>query len=640
MVNVGQSLRTAGAPGGLSGGGGGGVRTLNSYPNPHFDLSSQEVPLTVKELFRHCLYLYLSHSEIAPIINKKCSYIITDLIYDTRSDRDKAAWKEVLEDILNVREFEYEMLLDQEIFGNSFCSLYYPFERNLVCKKCEKETSITNPDLVWHYREHKFVGTCPHCKQSTGFDVNDRQVKHKKRLKLIRWFPEYMQILQNPITGKSDHIYKIPKWLRTGVKKSEKDQNKYLVEDMPMVFLQAIKKGEDVKLDPETFYHMRVPGPSYYDTSFAIPPMLCVFKDAWLFQTYRRAQEAIAMEHVLPLRMLVPRPISGDHSPHLHNDLGQWSYRMQSMISRWRRDPNAVFTAPFPCEVVNIGGDAQALQVHNDMLQIRQQISVGLDFPPTLAFGDMNFSGSSITLRMLENTFLTRIAQLERFLTGFVVPKVQAWLGLPPIEIKHRDFKMADDAQQKQIALSLRQTNTLSDQTVISELGFNYADELKRKRAEEEDRNSAMMRQMVTQAEAQGKAQMISAKFEAQAQLEQQRVAQEAERKQQLDQYDEVQGKGTTGKMQELAEAAKNPHPSKLGGSNIEMSANMLDMLAESSIKATPPEQMDDVLLRTSKSNPQLAVAIRKRMQSSQSAANSVRPLPAQKPPRSPNAGI
>ena len=242
--------------------------------------------------------------------------------------------------------------------------------------------------------------------------------------------------------------------MRNAVKRSEKDANKYLVEDMPMVFLNAIKKGEDVLLDPETFYHMKVAGPSYYDQTFGIPPMLAIMKDAWLYQTYRRAQEAIAVEHILPLRILIPRPVSGDHSPHIHNDLGQWSHRMQGMISKWRRDPNAIFTAPFPCEVQNIGGQAQALQVHNDMTQLRQSIAVGLDIPADLIYGSMSWSGSSVTLRMLENQFLTRISQLDRFLYSFLVPKLRAWLDLPDISIKHRDFKMADDAQQKQIALS------------------------------------------------------------------------------------------------------------------------------------------------------------------------------------------
>jgi len=615
-------------------------RSLNSYPNPHFDLSSQDIPLTIKELFRHCLFLYLSHSEIASLINKKCSYVITDLVYETESAKVKKVWKELFEQHLNIPEFEYMMLLDLEIFGNAFCSFFFPFERGLECKKCEKTTDINDDRMQWHYREHKFVGKCPECKKTTQFEVKDQPIKHKKKTKLIRWFPEYMQILKNEVTGNTKYIYKIPKWMRNAVKRSEKDANKYLVEDMPMVFLNAIKRGEDVLLDPETFYHMKIAGPSYYDQTFGIPPMLAIMKDAWLYQTYRRAQEAIAVEHILPLRILIPRPVSGDHSPHIHNDLGQWSHRMQNMISKWRRDPNAIFTAPFPCEVQNIGGQAQALQVHNDMTQLRQSIAVGLDIPADLIYGSMSWSGSSVTLRMLENQFLTRIAQLDRLLYSFLVPKLRAWLDLPDISIKHRDFKMADDAQQKQIALSLRQTNTISDQTVIQELGFDYSEEQERKRKEEDDRNAVLLRQMVSQAEAQGQAQSISAKWEAIAAQERENAAKQAQERAELESYGDAMMDKTEAKIKELASQAGKVDGADIGGSGLQMTSEILDTLAENTIKAVPPEQMDNEMLRLSKKNPQLAAAIQKRLARAKESSRAVQPLPEQRAPRSSKAGI
>ena len=624
--------------GGLSSAG--GPRSQNMYPHPFFDLSSQEIPRTVKELFRWCLYLYLSHSEIAPIINKKCSYVITDILYDTESKKDRDAWQTVLEDILDIKEFELKMLLDYEIFGNAYCSISFPFERQLTCKKCRTNFSIEDPKLDWHYRDHTFVGKCSKCNERTEYDVEDRPVKRKKSLKLIRWFPEYIQVVQNEITGHTRYIYKIPRWMRKGIVNAENDENKYLVVDTPLVFLQAVKKGGDVELDKDNIYHMRVPSCSYYDQAYGIPPMLAIFKDAWLFQAYRRAQEAIAMEHVLPLRLLIPRPISGDHSPHQHNDLGQWSSRMQNIVNRWRRDPNAIFTVPFPAEVQNIGGNAQALNVHNDMAQIRQQIAGGLDIPSDMIYGNMSWSGSSVTLRMLENTFLGRITQLEKLLNKFIIPKIKAWAALPDITIKHRDFKMADDAQQKQIAMTLRQTNTLSDRTVIQELGFDYATEQKYKREEEETRNATLARQMLAQTEAQGKAQIAMAAFEAQAQAARVKAAEEAQRKAALESYKDLGSPQDRTSMAGVAQAIGSPLAEQIGGSPISYSTEVLDGMAENVLKATPPDMVQDMTMRLQKSNPQIAAAIARIQRRGEEAARTVRSLPEQKPPRSPNAGI
>lgn len=626
------------AAGGLAGNG--TPRSLNTYPNQYFDLSSQEIPRTIKELFRWCLYLYLSHSEIAPLINKKCSYVITDLVYDTESEKDKKAWQTVLEDILDIREFEFKMLLDYEIFGNAFCSISFPFERQLSCNDCQAKIKIQDPKLEWHYRDHKFLGLCPECKSNVQFTPEDNQVKRRKSLKLIRWFPEYIQIVRNEITGHCRYIYKIPRWIRKGIANSENDENKYLVEDMPAVFLDAVKTGKDVELDKDNFYHMRVPSCSYYDQSYGIPPMLAIFKDAWLFQTYRRAQEAIAIEHVLPLRLLIPRPASGDHSPHVHNDLGQWSTRMQNIVHTWRRDQNAFFTVPFPAEVQNIGGDAQALNVHNDMTQIRAQIAGGLDIPADMIYGNMNWSGSSVTLRMLENIFLGRITQLEKFLNRFVIDKLAAWADLPDIDIRHRDFKMADDAQQKQIALSLRQTNTLSDRTVIQELGFDYSTEQKYKLMEEEDRNQTLLRQMVSQATAQGQAQILSAEFEAQAEAARQKATAESAKDTQLEAYGKILSPAAQTEMAQITQAVGSPAAGELGGSRIEMSSAIYNTMAESLLKATPPEAVDDMLVRTGKTNPGLAAAVLRVQKKGQQALQTGKPLPDQKPPRSPNSGI
>jgi hypothetical protein len=107
---------------------------LDIYPHPYFDPSNWYTPTTVKEMFRWCLFLYITNSTIGPVIRKKAAYIITDLIYSTTSERTKTVWKDLLETVLKIREFEFIMLIDFEVFGNAFVSIVYPFDRYLVCR--------------------------------------------------------------------------------------------------------------------------------------------------------------------------------------------------------------------------------------------------------------------------------------------------------------------------------------------------------------------------------------------------------------------------------------------------------------------------------------------------------------------------
>lgn len=87
---------------------------------------------------------------------------------------------------------------------------------------------------------------------------------------------------------------------------------------------------------------------------------------------------------------------------------------------------------------------------------------------------------------------------------------------------------MADDAQQRQIALGLRQTNTVSDLTVLEELGFDPELERRRRQDEASDRDNAVTKTMSVQAEAQGKAMLIQTEYQLRAQQLQQQAQQQA----------------------------------------------------------------------------------------------------------------
>ncbi len=72
-----------------------GRKSIMTYPHPSFDLSSAFIPPSMKELYRWCLYLYMTHSEIKPILKKKVAYVQTPLIYNGTVN-SKKVWKSLL----------------------------------------------------------------------------------------------------------------------------------------------------------------------------------------------------------------------------------------------------------------------------------------------------------------------------------------------------------------------------------------------------------------------------------------------------------------------------------------------------------------------------------------------------------------
>lgn len=602
---------------------------LASYPSPFFDPSSAFLPPSFKELFRWCSYLWHTNSTVAPIIKKKASYAITKLVYDSTNHVAVAGWTELLEKNLRLQEMEYQLLLDFEVYGNSFCSFYYPFDRYLKCPHCEKETLAKT--IPWVYKEHHFEAQCPDCERKTEMKPRDHYVKNRARVKLIRWYPKYMDIDYNPFSDHSVYVYRIPSHVRKRLSNSKHGKNKDFVSETPLSVLRAVKEKSNLRLHSDNIYHMKAEGISHEDPAFGTPPILPVFKDVWLHQTYRKAQESIALDHVLPLTLLSPASSSGGVSPHASIDLASWSSKMQNIVRKWRRDQNGIFTVPFPAQVENIRGDAQALNVHNDMTQIKQDIAGGLDVPADFLFGGMNYSGSSISLRILENLFIQRKNQLDRLVSEFVVPKMRSYSNLPEVDIHHRDFKMADDAQQKQIALGLRQTNTISDRTTIEELGFEFETEKLRRDREEKERLDNMERQQLRQAEIQGQVLVLNARYQSQAEAEQQRVA---ERESQASQAEGFTGVRADPNAQGAGAQGGQPQPEAQPGADATGDPVLLDAMADNFLKSQDPLSQQQQLMQIERSNPQFAAAIKSRMKLISKQVQDNQPLPDQKPPR------
>lgn len=622
-----------------------GRKSIMTYPHPSFDLSSAFIPPSMKELYRWCLYLYMTHSEIKPILKKKVAYVQTPLIYNG-TPNSKKVWKSLLEDNVNIKRVSIEALLDMSVYGVAYLSIAYPFERFLICPSCNEKYPIKN--LKWAYEGHKWMSKCPECHHTGEFTSKTTTVRNRSRIKIIRWRPMDMEVQSNPWTGYKRYIYRVPRYL---IKKIEDPKrNRVLVETTPDEILEAIKQNKNFGLDEDQVYVFEELGPSSEDDNFPIPPLLHVFKDTWLYQTLRRAQEAISVEHILPLTVLIPAAAPAGASPHLNYNLQTWASNMQDMVRTWRRDPNAIYTAPFPATVENIRGDAKALNVFNDMEMVRQQIAGGLDVPIEFVIGNLQWSGASVSLRVLENLFLNMIEDLVRFEQTFLIPRLQRFLRLPKIVITHQDFKMADDAQQKQLALSLRQTNTISDRTTIEELDFDYDKERENKRAERQQRLRDMYEEQIESAKTQAEQLLITGRAQMQLQAEQSDQmlkAQQEAAAQAAAQGTPMQAGGAPAQPNPAAPAATFPGNNGANGGNGSAagqslpSPSILGLMAEHFMKNTPDHMKDQELMALQDTNPRLSRAIQQRMKVINNARKAISQQPEQKPSRAPEkAGI
>jgi hypothetical protein len=297
----------------------------NRYPNQFFDLSQQYMPPTIKELFKWCTFYYYNSPLIGSALKKLSRYPITDLIFEDEKEKVRDFWDDVFNKTLGIRDRLLEINLDAFVYGNCFVSLRMPSTRHLKCNSCKHEEPIKGWN--WRYSSFKFHGICQKCKADGEVSVRDIAYKNIADIKIIRWNPENIDIKYNEYTGNTTYLYTVPRRLQRAITEGDKD----IIVDMPLIVIDAVKSQKKIKLDKDNLKHIKSVTLAEQDQGWGKPLIIHVLKDMFYFYTMRRAQEAIAMEHILPLDIIYPMP-NAQMDPYIHSDLGSWRKKIEIIL--------------------------------------------------------------------------------------------------------------------------------------------------------------------------------------------------------------------------------------------------------------------------------------------------------------------
>ena len=470
------------------------------------------MPPTVKELFRWCQYFFYKDPMIGAVVTKMAEYPVTNFVYNAPQKHVREGWKLLLEDDLNLKPFLIEIGLDYFTYGNSFISINLPFVRWIQCPSCKEATRLDNTKFEYTFRNYEFHFRCKACQSQVVGKVIDKPVRDHRGINFVRWDPKNIDIHYNPITGKSKYRYKIPNKVSRAITGGTRE----VLVDIPLVFLQAIKKKRDIALSDQNIFHFKRPTLAEQDMGWGKPLIIHSMGRMFYLYVLRRAQEAIALQRILPLEFIFPQA-NAQQDPYQHVNLSSWQGTVQQEIRNWRVDPNYISVVSVPLGFERLGGDGRALLLGPEIEITNKEISGGMGVPVEFVFGGLSWSGSSVSLRTLENHFLLYRRLLLRFI-NWAKNRIRLYLGMPDVDIGFTEFKMADDIQRKQIVIQLNAANKISDHTMLTELGFDYDDEIDMIEKETVERNRIQSLTMKAQSEAQGEAGIIQAKYQVRAQ--------------------------------------------------------------------------------------------------------------------------
>jgi hypothetical protein len=472
-------------------------RRNDAFPDPFGDVASLAMPITIQDALRWCEFIIMKNGPYREALRRVLSYFITDIeISSPTGDVDKRLgveekqkYLDFLNDTLGIKSILHDVGLDFLTYGNSFTSLLVPFKRYLWCPRCKLEAPLNkiygNAAFAFQWSGFEFHATCPRCQYSGAWRHVDRRGSEKSGLLVKRWNVHQMDLLHDPYTDDTAYIWKLPDDYRALIRRG----HLHHLERAPMEVIRAVQENKAILFDPEVVYHMRESAMAgVLSRGWGVSRVLVNFTQAWYVQVLNRFNEAIALDYIIPFRVLTPQPQRGPagevNDPVLTMNLSRFTARVEHMLRLRRKDPARWNVLPFPVEYQALGGDAKDLAPKELLDQGMDTLLSAIGIPPELYRGSLTMQSAPAALRVFEATWSHLIHNLNRFLNK-LCERVSQLMEWEPVTARLQRVTHADDLNRQMAKLQLMMGGQISQTTGLKTVGLEFAEEQRRKLEEE-----------------------------------------------------------------------------------------------------------------------------------------------------------
>ena len=489
-------------------------RRLLDFPDPFASFSNLIYPRTMKDVLQWADTLWLRNGIYSQAIKRCVRYFITDVeLKGEGVDHDtRLKYQQFLIDEVNILDILAQVGDDMIAYGNSFTSISVPITRSLVCPKCGSSRPLDNlePKLDYEWKNYQFSGVCPTCKTKVVFNrVDTQKAVPGNTIKVIRWSPQHVSVEYCPITGSAKYSYRIPASESAAIKKGS---HVYL-RSVPWELVEAVKEDKSFDFNPTTFLHIKCATSASLDSNlrgWGLPLFMSNFSQVVHLQILERFNEAIAMDAIMPFRVITPPQGAGNRmDPMLTNNMGNFMGSVRRMLRQHRQDPTSWHTLPLPINYQALGGEAKQLVPVELIDRAQDVLLASMGVPQEFYRTSLSSTGGPpISLRMFEKSWVRYVTQLDDWLNWFVdqVARIMDWES--GITAKLERVSVIQDDMTKQVKLNLASAKVISQRTALRAFGLDLDQE--RAQILEEDQ---VMNDML--AEQQMKDQRKSALVEA-----------------------------------------------------------------------------------------------------------------------------
>ena len=451
--------------------------------NPFCDIASTYIPKDLNTIFSWVEYLSLSIIPFKAVSERVARYFLTEVVVEGGSDDERDKYDDLINSKLHLLQQLGEIGDDFLVYGNCFVSVYFPFERLLICPQCKTEYHVNTIDYKFDRNTGGFSGYCPKCREVVEFRREDRRSRDVEKVKLKRWNPKYMRLRVHPISGHTEYYMQL--------ESNDVDKilsgDKFYLNETPWGIVKAcigsdaaangylfkFKEGALFHLKSGTLSGLRVRG-------LGIPPLLPNFKLAYYIQLLRRYDEAIALDFIVPFRVMFPNYNAPNGQDALTTISSQnFVAQMQKMVDTHREKLTDVQVAPFPIGYQMMGGEARQLSPKDNIAESMNELLSALGYPQELFAGTLSLQAAPVALRLFEKEWGVLVDGYNSII-DYVLNRCSHYFQWGDVTGHLRSVTLADDLEVKGLQLQAAAGMDISKGTAYRNFGIDYIEEQKR----------------------------------------------------------------------------------------------------------------------------------------------------------------
>jgi len=459
-------------------------RGVQPFPDPFADYASLAMPATFTHALKFCEYILLNNGVYRSAIERIIAYFLTEIEIDGTDRAGKELYLDYLHNKLGIMSVLKLAALDYCCYGNHVASVVIPFRRHLSCPKCGFEVPMnrmaTNSRFNFKWTGGEFRATCLTCGYTGKWTHVDRRTAEEDDITVKRWNIHELELIWDPYSEATAHVWRIPQYYKDFINRG----NLHILSRAPWEVVQAVQQNKHILFNPDIIYHAKEDTLcGVLNRGWGISRVLTNFRQAWYVQVLHRFNEAIALDYVIPFRVITPEPRSGSGGqngmmgdPLFSADMGGVTGMLNALLARRRIDPTSWFTLPFPVRYQALGAEASQMAPYQLMDQGVDTLLNSINIPVEFYKGSLTLQAAPTALRLLESSW-SHLAYMLNKLLQWIVNKISAALAWDEVTARLERPAHADDLNRQLAKLQLMMGQQISQTTGLKSVGLKFNEE-------------------------------------------------------------------------------------------------------------------------------------------------------------------